>query len=646
MAISRDNKVRLYNIVSQVWDYIMKNDVGINPLDILDEIWNLRSLSSEDNRFSNAYGDVNQHYFNNDDLTSDQLFLDRLNLYENDERFETFVIKMLSPNFYESETHLREYSINIETILNLDRLGLAAIDFDSRGLPIQTIQHMSGDADVPFGIKKNNITIYVASLSEVSQYNGPFLLLQPTKTWNDFGVVSVFTLFYFDEENVRDEIGRTKIIHETENETWRKMPNKFTQLSGEFCSLSGDYQYYFRLRELFSENGMVSILYAIQDAGFFHDIADKFEQNPNFTHSILRLNQHERMLRELKPKLQGIDLKEQHHFKYAFRPAYSKTPVDVEFNFNDDNPLPNRVFAIIGKNGTGKTQLLTSLPNSFAQKSEKDFLGKIPSFTKIIAVSYSVFDTFNVPKKTGTFNYVYCGLKDEDGDIRSNRGLTLSFHNNWKKIDGMRRMARWREILINFIEPEIVNSFIVRSKDSNRDFIVDTQGFQAVRNQLSSGQSILLFIITQVVANIRVGSLILYDEPETHLHPNAIVELVNTIYNLVNEFESYCLIATHSPLVIREILSKNVFIMQRDKTTASIRRIGIESFGENLGVLNDEVFGDRQMDKQYKSIIRNLIRQGKTFDEIVDLVEFDGVPLSLNARIYINNLINQKNEEL
>ena len=35
---------------------------------------------------------------------------------------------------------------------------------------------------------------------------------------------------------------------------------------------------------------------------------------------------------------------------------------------------------------------------------------------------------------------------------------------------------------------------------------------------MSSGESSLLFIFCNIVANIRYDSLILFDEPETHLH--------------------------------------------------------------------------------------------------------------------------------
>ena len=158
---------------------------------------------------------------------------------------------------------------------------------------------------------------------------------------------------------------------------------------------------------------------------------------------------------------------------------------------------------------------------------------------------------------------------------------------------------------------------------------------------LSSGQSIILYIISEIVANIRFDSIILYDEPETHLHPNAISQLINTLYELVNEFQSYCIIATHSPLIIREIMSKNVFVIEREGNYPSIRKIGIESFGENLTVLTDEVFGNRGIPKQYKLILERMVNNGFNFDQIINKLETDNVPLSLNARIYLKSLTDE-----
>jgi predicted ATP-dependent endonuclease of OLD family len=200
---------------------------------------------------------------------------------------------------------------------------------------------------------------------------------------------------------------------------------------------------------------------------------------------------------------------------------------------------------------------------------------------------------------------------------------------------------QWRTILGNFIEEDILNQFIVpKAKQSRHNITYEVQiaGFQDAKKQLSSGQSIILYIISEIVANIRFDSLLLYDEPETHLHPNAITQLMNTIYELVDQFQSYCIIATHSPMVIRELLSKNVFILEKNGNFASLRKIGMESFGENIATLTEEVFGNKEIPKQYKKIIEEFVSEGKTFSEVVSLLESDNVPLSLNTRLYIRAL--------
>ena len=644
MKFSKVNRVTIFKVLVKEWLRIFNAANGDDAIELLTSIWDLHSMKSEDDRYDDAYGDIIQHYFRNQDWETDYLFTERLKLYEETTDFKKYIEAMLDPKYYESADQLAGVSALIDNELGKEKLRLVIEDYNDLGLPFQKIYLKDEVEQLPAGVKKNNIPFYVMKNGLVQHPESEYFTLFPNKGWNDYSVVSIFNLSYETPAGAY-HIGHVKIIHKEDMETWQVIPERFYQLTDDFCSLSGEENYYFALQERFKDHGMISILFALQDAAYFTDIHDRYEKNSNFKSSLIRGDVAERLLRELKPKLRGNDLADLYSFSYQFKPVFSTEPVKIDFDFNNTSPLPSRIFAVIGKNGTGKTQLMTALPNSFAKNDPKDFYNKIPSFSKIIAVSYSVFDSFSIPSKNATFNYVYCGLKDEDGDLRSSKGLVISFHHNWKKIEELGRTRKWRSVLRNFIDKEIINGFIVPKENVDREFEVSLEGFHANKNKLSSGQSILLYIITQVVANLRLDSLILYDEPETHLHPNAIVELMNTIYELVDEFESYCLIATHSPLVIRELFSKNVYVMERNSNVPSVRRIGLESFGENLGVLTDEVFGDRQMPKQYKTIIERLISQGKSFDEIIDLLEFDEVPLSLNARIFITNLIRNKSKD-
>src|SRR5699024_2855126 len=298
-----------------------------------------------------------------------------------------------------------------------------------------------------------------------------------------------------------------------------------------------------------------------------------------------------------------VSLENLFSFDYRFKPKFSSDTINVSFNFGNTDELTNRVYALIGENGTGKTQLITSLPVNIAEINDVYFTPRIPLFSKVIAVSYSVFDTFEIPKKTTTFNYIYCGLRNEKGKLLNEKGLLLRFHNTWKRIRKMERMEQWRTVLLNFLDEEMIDEFMV-SEDIYDEYRVSLEGFNRVRKKLSSGQSILLYIISQIVANIRYDSLLLFDEPETHLHPNAITQLMSTIYSLVDEFESYCILATHSPLVVRECFSRNVYVLERNENIPSVRKIAMESFGENLTILSEEVFGNKETPKHYKKFIR------------------------------------------
>jgi ABC-type cobalamin/Fe3+-siderophores transport system ATPase subunit len=73
--------------------------------------------------------------------------------------------------------------------------------------------------------------------------------------------------------------------------------------------------------------------------------------------------------------------------------------------------LPNRINALIGYNGTGKTRLLSNLAivaSGYGYSSKEDllkdtagrFVGTAPPFKTVVVVSYSAFDTFVIPGQT------------------------------------------------------------------------------------------------------------------------------------------------------------------------------------------------------------------------------------------------------
>jgi len=643
-TISTKNKKELFRIILNEHDAFREEEHdGI--LEFLNEVWDLKSMPSEDERFQDAEGDIIQHTINNFDWEQDYLFIERLKLYENDETFIKFLETVVNPKFRVDEDEILKFVLLINDVLEKDKIQLSLTEYNNDGYPIYTVEELDHNDPFPIDIKRNSIPFFVEKNpsgradrkhSHKTSKVFPSFVLVFNNGWNDYGILSQFVMYYYDKDQNFYEMGDLKIISK-EGSIYDIIPDEFVQLSDQFCSLGQEMEYYQDLRDLL-ENDFIGVLYALQDAAFFPDIQEEFETNTRFTNSLIRYNEPERVLREAKHLIYGADLENLYSFDYRFKPKYSSDVIDVSFNFGDTDELPNRVYALIGKNGTGKTQLITSLPVNIAEINEEHFNPKIPLFSKVIAVSYSIFDTFKIPKKTATFNYVYCGLRNDKGELLSEKGLLLRFHNTWKKIKKMERIKQWRSVLVNFIDEEMVDEFII--PQSRQEYDVSIEGFNKVRRKLSSGQSIILYIISQIVANIRYDSLVLFDEPETHLHPNAITQLMNTIYSLVDEFQSYCILATHSPLIVRECFSRNVYVLERHENVPSVRKIALESFGENLTVLSEEVFGNKETPKHYKKLIRELVEEGKSYDDIVEYIESDDVPLGLNAKIYIKSVIN------
>jgi ABC-type multidrug transport system ATPase subunit len=644
MKLSENSKKEILKIIIESkTDFLSENETRYSEgtFDFLNKIWNLTEMPSTDSRYNNAEGDIYQHMINNNDWDFYYLFADVLNVFNDDEKFILLIQTFLLPEYRNDEEDIIRYVVEFNLILESERLKLSISDYGNGGVPIYNVYPIEEVDNIPIEIKKNSIPFIVfkqgqkADITSISHKE--FFLLRE-HYWDDYESKTTFYMYYI-KDSITTVIGEVKIMTKDYKETRDIIPYEFYNLTNDFCSLGQKEEFYKRLKEIFSSN-FEDILFAIGDCAFFTSKLEEFEKHSRFKNSLMRYDYAERTLRLIKYQLFSYDLNNLFNFDYYFTPKYSKESVKVSFNFDNNEVLANRIYAIIGKNGTGKTQLLTSLPLNIAENNSTFFSPRVPLFSKMISVSYSIFDRFKIPVKTSKFNYVYCGLKNEKGKYISEQGLLLRFHYTWKKIESLERINKWRIILLNFIEEDIVNSFLIKREEItsfNNQYRVDIERFNKVKDYLSSGQNILLYIITEITANIRFDSLILYDEPETHLHPNAISQLINTIYELVDEFQSYCIIGTHSPLIIQELLSKNVYVMERNGNVPDIRRIGIESFGENLTTLTDDVFGNREIQKQYKRIIDEQIENGKNYEQILNLIEFDNSPLSLNARLYIKS---------
>ena len=650
MKLSKDIKIDIFDAIKSQPNVFGLQTDSESLINFISEIWDLRRMPSEDSRYADAEGDFYQHLINNDDWDIDYVFLQRLRIAEDDgdAKFIAFIETLLKPKHKSNADEIIKFVLIIDPYLEKEGLKLAIQDYDNNNAPVYKIYENAAVALLPPKTKQNSIPFYFKESTGRADYahthkkpsQFPAFVLTFNAGWNDYSYRTTFYLFYYSDENKVSSIGEVKIMHE-DLEYLTVIPQEFTELPDNFCSLGQSIGYYTALNDLFG-NDLESVLYAIKDAAFFPKILERFERFEKFKFSMIRGDKIERLLREARFEIYGFDLNKLYQFKYSFKPAYAEEAINVNFDFDTTGEVSSRIIALIGKNGTGKTQLLTSLPLNISQKEDSFFIPKTPRFSKVIAISYSIFDQFDIPRPNADFNYVYCGLRNDKGLLKSKIELEQQFLEAWNQIATKDRIQLWHQVLSNFLQNDIVAKLhlIHFTNDVGEEkWRINTEGFNEIKNVLSSGQSILLYIISEITANMRFDALILYDEPETHLHPNAISQLINAIYNLVEEFQSYCIIATHSPLVIREIPSKSVFVVERFGNVPMIRGISQETFGGNINTLTEEVFGNREIIKKHEMVVEKLVRQQYSYEQILQLLEFDGIPVNLNIRLYAKSLI-------
>lgn len=310
-------------------------------------------------------------------------------------------------------------------------------------------------------------------------------------------------------------------------------------------------------------------------------------------------------------------------------------PVVLNFDFQKTDALPYRINILIGKNGTGKTQILSCLANSLSgftdNRESGSFIEKRPPIDRVMSISYSAFDSFRKPPEEindgrTVFSYVYCGIQSEHGTLSLGQ-LKQNLKKAYLQVKARQREKIWLDIL----------SVLMEAEHQRTVALIANEQFEDVN--LSSGQQILICTITELIANIENESIILFDEPEIHLHPNAISNVLRMFYKLLEEFNSYAIFSTHSPLVLQEIPSRYIQILDRTDDILTVRRPDIECFGNSINNIIHDVFDVTSNESNFKVSLSSLSQQ-KTYQEILDI--FEG-KLGLNALIYLKNCYNTEN---
>jgi hypothetical protein len=154
---------------------------------------------------------------------------------------------------------------------------------------------------------------------------------------------------------------------------------------------------------------------------------------------------------------------------------------------------------------------------------------------------------------------------------------------------------------------------------------------------LSPGHKLVLLTLTRLVETVDERTLVLIDEPEAHLHPTLLSMLIRTLSDLLRQRNGVAIIATHSPIILREVPKACVWILRRSGEEVRADRPSIETFGENVSVLMRDVFGlDSTQSGCHRLLEESLIKNAGSYDAIIK--SFGG-QLGAEARAIARGLV-------
>ncbi|MGM7633399.1 AAA family ATPase, partial [Serratia marcescens] len=163
---------------------------------------------------------------------------------------------------------------------------------------------------------------------------------------------------------------------------------------------------------------------------------------------------------------------------------------------------------------------------------------------------------------------------------------------------------------------------------------LDKRQFIKSFDKLSSGQKIVLSILSSIYEHIEDNSLVIIDEPETHLHPSLIASFMHSVRAMLTKFNSYAIIATHSPVILQETPSKFVQVLDGTILSPKVKKLKKECFGEEISTLTEDVFKVSIEDSNFYQTLTTLAGDGYSADDADKLF---GKRLGMTARSFLSS---------
>lgn len=509
-------------------------------------------------------------------------------------------------------------------------------------------------------------------------------LIFEENSWDDYGYNTVFEAYYRDKSSgLPIHFGNISIADLSITENMRKLninrykaidklEMEFNQLGSEIVTLGND-EYYENLNKLIEDKkidfNLEDIMIALNDLAYNLKLLDEVKEYEVIKVSFFRRSPIQLVKGKLNRLARGIT----DSIAYKFYLEYfsgEKSIEKYEFSTNPNDLFPTNIYAIIGNNGSGKTRLLYDIYNSSLKQDQKiksEFYNEENQlFVKFTTeeiensqflgtnyLSFSPFDNSNnrIKTKDEYKNEVITGNDIQNnnwdmkfkvllGDMRSDSAKKRKFWiliKNFEFIFEILLEEKFntknmnKEEYLNFREKKIYNNEEQLFEKLKESFI-----------KLSSGEKITLLGIVFLIVRVEERRLVLIDEPELFLHPPLLSDYIRVISNIMVDKNGLAIIVTHSPIILQEVINKNIYISKKNDQFFKLEKVFIPTFGENISVLTNEVFGlDISKSGFYKFIDEYISKKNVKVNDLKKM--YCNELLGSEAKFYLAMKINELN---
>lgn len=477
--------------------------------------------------------------------------------------------------------------------------------------------------------------------------------------WNDwFRYVTMFHLVYVDGNAEKHELGSAKFgqFGMSDDQSTPNLPNVFETIGEQFFSLGQSEDYYENIKALEEGELREEILTALNDLAFNLQLFELASSEQVTQQSLLRDIMSNTVTEQFHRIAKGGAKLTPFDIVYTL-PNPASEGLKIEFHVVPNSCPPTNVHVIIGRNGVGKTHLFRSMINCLMHENADKHFGTFcleneSRLSNFVCVAFSPFDMYPLPKhlaKSGQDKnkYTYIGLSDVT-NLNEN-GLPAYLENKFENAFSLclqykERRSLWTDIISLldsdpiFRENEI-SSLCSQALSTGKE---RTKYACSLFKRLSSGHKVVLLTLTCLIASTVERTLILIDEPENHLHPPLLSAFIRALSELLIRKNGLAIIATHSPVILQEVPRSCVQRLSRVNSVMKIEKTEIETFGESIQTLTNEVFGLEVTHSGFHKLLLDAVNRETDYNQGLEYFNFE---LGSEARALLRLLLTQKNGE-